>query len=59
MRQRKQAGKLFFGWWIVLALFLILSSGLALLIRPDRYHGEFLTEGAEAGPMPASPRPGR
>ena len=122
--QREQAGKLFFGWWMVLALFAIvmgvsspvigvligrfglpktmlatallasicnlgyadmeslagnifdrtgsyeivilfcivgalLSSGLALLIRPDRYHGEFVTEGAGAGPTWATPLPDR
>ncbi len=37
----------------------LLSSGLALLIRPDRYHGEFVTEGAGAGPTRAALRPDR
>jgi hypothetical protein len=65
VKQLEQAGQLFFGWWMVLALFLILfntallSSGLALLIRPDRYHGEFVTEGAGAGPMGTTPRADR
>jgi len=37
----------------------LLSSGLALLIRPDHHHGEFVTEGAEAEPPWATPRPDR
>jgi hypothetical protein len=37
----------------------LLSSGLALLIRPDRDHGEFVTEGAGAGPTQATLRPDR
>jgi MFS family permease len=36
-----------------------LSSGLALLIRPDRYHGEFVTEAAGNGPVAPTPRPAR
>jgi hypothetical protein len=37
----------------------LLSSGLALLIRPDRHHGEFVTEGAEARPTRATLQPDR
>ncbi len=47
----RQQGKVFFGWWMVLALFLILfnTAGVA----------QFVTEGAEAEPPWATLRPDR
>jgi len=51
------------GSYEILILFCIvaafLSSALALLIRPDRYHGEFVAEAAGDGPMPPTSRPDR